>query len=162
MGRERGVFCGFLIAAHIAAGCSHALMMQEEVLCRISVDECGFAVKAADPDEELISDVSIMIFDERGDAEECLWLRNGETVAEVPLVLGKTYSFRACANLGYRTFADHISELDEMTFYMAYPDEYSKGVPMYASVDGIRIGEEYDIIMNDGSFSAEATGVDLN
>ena len=27
---------------------------------------------------------------------------------------------------------------------------------------GIRIGEEYDIIMNDGSFSAEATGVDLN
>ena len=145
MGRERGVFCGFLIAAHIAAGCSHAPMMQEEVLCRISVDECGFAVKSSDPDEEQISDVSIMIFDERGDAEECIWLRNGETVAEVPLVLGKTYSFRACANFGYRTFADHISELDEMTFYMAYPDEYSKGMPMYASVDGIRIGEDASV-----------------
>ena len=143
MGRERGIFCCFLIAVHIAAGCKHAEMMQEkEVLCRISVDDCGYAVKTLDPDEEQISDVSIMIFDERGQAEECLWLQNGETVAEIPLVLGKTYSFRACANFGYRTFADHISELDETIFYMAYPDEYSRGMPMYASVDGIRIGEE--------------------
>ena len=35
----------------------------------------------------------------------------------------------------------------------------NKGV---AGGSGITIGEEYDIIMNDGSFRAEVTGVDLN
>ena len=30
MGRERGIFCCFLIAVHIAAGCKHAEMMQEK------------------------------------------------------------------------------------------------------------------------------------
>ena len=38
-------------------------------------------------------------------------------------------------------------------------DRNGKIVPNAA---GITIGEEYDIIMSDGSFSAEVTGVDLN
>ena len=113
MGRERGILHSLLITALIAAGCARMGTPEEkEVICRISIEDTGYAVKAMDPDENMISDVSIMIFDERGEAEECLWLPNGETSAEIPLVLGKTYSFRACANFGYRTFADHISELD--------------------------------------------------
>ena len=127
----------------MTAGCVRTGAPEDrEIMCRISLDGFGYDVKAMDPDEDMVSDVSIMIFDERGEAEECIWLPNGETTVEAPLVLGKTYSFRACANFGYRTFADHISELDETIFYMAYPDEYSKGMPMYASADGIRIGED--------------------
>ena len=137
---------GIVITALIAVGCARIGTPEEkEVMCRISVEDIGYAVKAMDPDENMISDVSIMIFDERGEAEECLWLPNGETSTEIPLVLGKTYSFRACANFGYRTFADHISELDETVFYMAYPDEYSKGMPMYACADGIRIGDDASV-----------------
>ena len=146
MGRERGILRSLLITALIAVGCARIGTPEEkEVMCRISVEDIGYAVKAMDPDENMISDVSIMIFDERGEAEECLWLPNGETSTEIPLVLGKTYSFRACANFGYRTFADHISELDETVFYMAYPDEYSKGMPMYACADGIRIGNDASV-----------------
>ena len=146
MGRERGILRSLLITALIAVGCARIGTPEEkEVMCRISVEDIGYAVKAMDPDENMISDVSIMIFDERGEAEECLWLPNGETSTEIPLVLGKTYSFRACANFGYRTFADHISELDETVFYMAYPDEYSKGMPMYACADGIRIGDDTSV-----------------
>ena len=43
--------------------------------------------------------------------------------------------------------------------YAAVTDRNGKIVPNAA---GITIGEEYDIIMSDGSFSAEVTGVDLN
>ena len=43
--------------------------------------------------------------------------------------------------------------------YAAVTDKNGKIIPEAA---GIRIGEEYDIIMSDGSFSAEVTGVDLN
>ena len=43
--------------------------------------------------------------------------------------------------------------------YAAVTDRNGKIIPAAAE---IRTGEEYDIIMSDGSFSAEVTGVDLN
>jgi exonuclease VII large subunit len=43
--------------------------------------------------------------------------------------------------------------------YAAVTDKNGKIIPEAA---GIRTGEEYDIIMSDGSFSAKVTGVDLN
>lgn len=145
MGRQGRIFC-IVLSALLATGCAWTDMPEEKkVLCRIAVNDGDYASKAMDPDEERISDVSIMIFDERGDAEECLWLQNGQTTTEVSLVVGKRYSFRACANFGYRTYADHIDELDETIYYMAYPDEYSQGMPMYAEIDNIRIGEDASV-----------------
>lgn len=145
MGRQGRIFC-IVLSVLLATGCAWTDMPEEKkVLCRIAVNDGDYASKAMDPDEERISDVSIMIFDERGDAEECLWLQNGQKTAEVSLVVGKRYSFRACANFGYRTYADHIDELDETIYYMAYPDEYSQGMPMYAEIDNIRIGEDASV-----------------
>lgn len=145
MGRQGRIFC-IVLSTLLATGCAWTDMPEEKkVLCRIAVNDGDYASKAMDPDEERISDVSIMIFDERGDAEECLWLQNGQTTTEVSLVVGKRYSFRACANFGYRTYADHIDELDETIYYMAYPDEYSQGMPMYAEIDNIRIGEDASV-----------------
>ena len=145
MGRQGRIFC-IVLSALLATGCAWTDMPEEKkVLCRIAVNDGDYASKAMDPDEERISDVSIMIFDERGDAEECLWLQNGQTTTEVSLVVGKRYSFRACANFGYRTYADHIDELDETIYYMAYPDENSQGMPMYAEIDNIRIGEDASV-----------------
>lgn len=144
MGRKKRLHCRILTAALLAFwGCGQQHILQdEEVMCRISVNSGTFASRSMDPDEYMISDLSIMIFDENGDAEECIWLPNGQTQTEIPLVLGKRYTFRACANFGYRTYADHIDELEEMVYYMAFPDEYSKGMPMYAAADDIRIGED--------------------
>ena len=145
MGRQGRIFC-IVLSALLATGCAWTDMPEEKkVLCRIAVNDGDYAFKAMDPDEERISDVSIMIFDERGDAEECIWLQNGQTTTEVSLVVGKRYSFRACANFGYRTYADHIDELDETIYYMAYPDEYSQGMPMYAEIDNIRIVEDASV-----------------
>lgn len=144
MGRERGLYNRLLIGAILATtGCGQAGIHSEyEVMCSISVDCSIYTSKSADPDEEMISDLSIMIFDEQGDAEECIWLPDGKTQVQIPLVLGKSYSFRACANFGYRTYADHIDEVEETVYYMAYPDEYSAGMPMYAEADNVRIGED--------------------
>ena len=73
-----------------------------------------------------------MVFDEKGDAEDCLWLENGQTVCSLRLVENKRYFFCACANFGYQIYADHIDDLQEIQYRMAYPDEYKEGVPMYA------------------------------
>lgn len=146
MGRQGRIYRSILTWIILAtSGCGHIHKEEQKVMCCISVGGDSYISKSMDPDEEMISDVSIMIFDERGDAEECLWLSNGQTQVQVPLVLGKSYSFRACANFGYSTYADHIDELEETVYYMAYPDEYSKGMPMYAAMDNIRIGEDATI-----------------
>lgn len=101
--------------------------------------------KAIDPDEDLISDVSIMFFDETGNAEECLWIPEAGESATVTLVKGKRYSLRACANFGYQVYADRISELDELRYHMAYPDEYRTGIPMYAEEDVLILTEDSQI-----------------
>lgn len=144
MGRKRRIHCAVLTVLMLAsAGCAKDKGRDgREVMCTISLCTDTFAAKAADPDEYLISDASIMVFDENGQAEECIRLENGKSWIKIPLVTGKSYSFRACVNFGYATYADHIGELDEVVYYMAYPDEYRMGMPMYAAEDNIRIGED--------------------
>lgn len=114
----------------------------EEVRCVVHFEGSGYATKALDPDEQKITDISLMVFDETGDAEECIWIPKAGGTAELTLVKGKSYDFRACANFGYQVYADHISELEEVTFHMAYPDEYQEGMPMYASADDVIIGAD--------------------
>lgn len=116
--------------------------MSEEIRCVVYFDDSGYATKALDPDERKITDISLMVFDEAGDAEECIWIPQAGGSAELMLVKGKSYDFRACANFGYQVYADHISELEEITFHMAYPDEYQEGMPMYASADDVVIGAD--------------------
>lgn len=114
----------------------------EEVRCVVHFESSGYATKALDPDEQKITDISLMVFDEAGDAEECIWIPKAGGSAELTLVKGKSYDFRACANFGYQVYADHISELEEVTFHMTYPDEYREGMPMYASADDVIIGAD--------------------
>ena len=138
-GRIRGGLLIFFAA--ISYSCSPS-GQGEEVRCVVHFESSGYATKALDPDEQKITDISLMVFDETGDAEECIWIPKAGGTAELTLVKGKSYDFRACANFGYQVYADHISELEEVTFHMAYPDEYREGMPMYASADDVIIGAD--------------------
>ena len=101
--------------------------------------------KALDPDETRLTDVNILVFDQDGHAEECIWIPDAGETATIHLIKGNTYSIRACANFGYRVYADHIDELKEISYYMAYPDEYRDGIPMFASIDYFTAGEAASI-----------------
>ncbi len=101
-------------------------------------------VRSDSPDEDLITDISLMVFDATGNAEECIWLNNGTTECTLRLIVGNIYTFCACANFGYQVYADHIDELQETIYRMAYPDEYREGIPMYA-MEEIKISANTDI-----------------
>ena len=117
----------------ILAGCTPVMDLQGEAdEIEIRFEEGGMQTRALDPEENRITDISLMIFDETGSAEECVWLKGGEKKCTVRLIKNKEYTFCACANFGYQVYADHIDELDEIRFHMAYPDEYREGIPMYA------------------------------
>lgn len=150
MGRKRQLPDWFLsiailcLTVYVTSSCIQEAMETEEVTIRFRA--ASLSNRSADPDENKISDISLMIFDINGDAEECIWLPDRNETCKVRLIKGKEYIFCACANFGYQVYADHIDELEEITYYMAYPDEFHDGIPM-AAMERITIGEadELDI-----------------
>ena len=127
---------------------SCSTQLEETATCRIEICCDGLKTRTYDPDEELISDVSIMIFDENCMAEECIWVPQFKEFIEVTLVKGKRYHVRACANFGYQVYADRMDELDEIRYHMAYPDEYREGIPMCADEDGVIISDDSVLQLN--------------
>lgn len=100
---------------------------------KINFHEADVSVRSTGPDEDKITDISLMIFDESGNAEDCIWMSDGQKSCTTDLVVNKKYTFCACANFGHQVYADHIDELQEITYHMAYPDEYREGIPMAAT-----------------------------
>lgn len=145
MARKRRLYCKILILVLITvSGCSKYIGKNVMQDYRIVFGSEKILSKASDPDENLITDISLMVFDEKGNAEECLWLNDGQYECELRLIKKTKYTFCACANLGYQVYADHIEELDEIIYYMSYPDEYREGIPMAARVE-ILVGDESEI-----------------
>ncbi len=134
MERNKGIRSGLLTVLIIAVtntGCSY-MDRPKETDVRITFSSEGLKSRASNPDEEKISDISLMIFDGTGAAEECFWLEGRYPECSATLIAGKKYIFCACANFGYQVYADDIKELDDVRYHLAYPDEYSQGIPMYA------------------------------
>lgn len=140
---RKGKLCGrVLIAAVVAAagGCStYETEREVPVVMKISCNR--LESRAYDPDEDLISDISLLIFDERGSSEACLWSEDGRSTFETRLLIGHKYTICACANFGYRIQADDIRETGDIRYHMAYPDEYRNGIPMYA-VEEVTLSED--------------------
>ena len=119
-------------------GCSKA---PEQAMVRINFHEADVPVRSMSPDEEKITDISLIIFDESGHAEDCIWLTRGSRTCSIDLVVDKKYTFCACANFGYQIYASHIEELQDIRYHLAYPDEYREGIPM-AAMKEVLITEE--------------------
>ncbi len=130
-----------LAAVLTSEGCStnEAMHAKSEISVRFSSGT--LQSRAMNPDEDKISDISLMIFDEKGSLEEYFRLEDGAAECTARLIYGKKYIFCACANFGYKIHADNMSELDGIICHLAYPDEYREGIPMYARQE-VTIGED--------------------
>lgn len=99
-------------------------------------DAGPLATRSGDPDEERINDLNLFAFREDGTLEASVYL-DARTMASagsscaLSLVRGLEYSLYACVNFGYRvTGISTCGQLLAYRYYMAYPDEYSRGIPM--------------------------------
>ncbi len=96
------------------------------------------ATRSESPDEELVSDLNVFIFNEHGLMDERVYVRSGELLqnsdgdycCEVKLLHNCRYSVYVCANMGFEVKCNSLEELMAYRFYMAYPDDYRIGVPM--------------------------------
>ena len=148
MERERGIYSRILTAATsicIVIGCVAEVSVDQRTDVEIRLNGQGMTAKALLPDEEKISNASLMIFNSDGLLEKHLYLEDGQTSCVTSLLRGEKYSIYACINFGYPVKVSRIEGLDEITFFMAYPDEYKEGIPMTASAHDIMINGD-DVI----------------
>lgn len=151
MGRIGRVWSAVLT---ILCSCSTYEETSEEQICRtdITISINGLETRASDPDENKISELTLMIFDENGFLESRRsfdrWEIGGKTTLtySINLLKGKKYNIYACANIGLPVNAETLEELRELQFHLVYPDEYREGLPMAGKVEGITIdSHETDI-----------------
>lgn len=110
------------------------------------------ATRAGDPDEERISDFNLLIFNTLGELEEKVFLSgrqmeylDGAACHRTRLLKGVPYTFFAAANLGYELPCRTLEETKVVRYHMAYPDEFSPGMPMAAFLEHREVGEKMEI-----------------
>lgn len=100
-------------------------------------------VRSSDPDEYLLSDFNVYIFDSYGTLVHKCYIgpasygelpSGGRTLLKTGLLENVSYSVYVCANLGYEPDIDTFEELGSFRYYLAYPDDYRAGVPMSGCV----------------------------
>lgn len=132
-GKIRGHVLIFVAAAVLwTCGCSVDDVAQNTTIRFICEEMVSKAMK---PDESMVRDLSLLIFDEQGQAEECRWSDKGDLTFETRLLTGRTYTICACANFGKQICVDNISGLEAVRYHLAYPDDYRQGMPMFARQD---------------------------
>ena len=101
------------------------------------------ATRSVSPDEERISDLNLFVFRNDTMLEERLWVDartlRDRGIPPLRLPRGLEYTLYACVNFGYELRS--VRTLEDLTghrHYLAYPDEYSRGIPMtgIAEADG--------------------------
>lgn len=95
----------------------------------------------APEDEQRISDCNILVYNCFGILEDQYYSSWRETHADIQyhtqLLQGAPFTILAAANLGYRLPAPAtLEEAERLRHYLAYPNEYSLGLPMAARLDG--------------------------
>ena len=112
--------------------------------------ESSAPTRSALPDETLVSDVNLLVYNAEGLLEERQFLSgrqltvtDGAVRLKTGFLQGVPYDVFVAANVGYALPALDRKAVESYRFHLAYPDEYSRGMPMSARLDGyVNEGEE--------------------
>lgn len=95
------------------------------------------------PDDGLVTDINLLIYNGEGLLEEHRYLSGRELATgggslslKTELLTESPYDLFLAANLGYALPALSRTEIETYRYHLAYPDEYSRGIPMSARLDG--------------------------
>lgn len=108
--------------------------------------------RAADPDEVRISDYNLLIYNAFGDLEEkvyvparALRLHEGHIEYGTTLLRDVPYTVLAAVNLGFELPCLSLEQAREYRYHLAYPDEYSRGLPMSACMENVLPQERLEV-----------------
>ena len=114
--------------------------------------ESGIPTRSSLPDDRLVSDINLLIYNAEGLLEERRFLtsrqfsvQDGAISLKTSLLTGVAYDIFVAANIGYALPVLSREAVESYRYYMAYPDEYSRGLPMSARLDGYVCGDEAEV-----------------
>ncbi len=146
MGREGKLYCGilaFFITTILCllgvSGCT-ARLEESRVPTDISLRSAAAVTKVLEPDVDKIRDANIFVFSSDGFMERSEFIEGDR--CSLPLVKGRDYDIYVCVNFGYRLNVKSLDELMGLEFHLAYPDDYSTGMPMYGCILRARAGND--------------------
>ena len=109
--------------------------------------ESGVPTRSALPDDRLVSDINLLVFNAEGLLEDRRYYTSRQfTVTDGTIGLGATlltgspYDIFVAANVGYALPALSRDAVEAYRYYLAYPDEYRRGLPMSGRLDGFVSG----------------------
>ena len=135
---------GVLLVVSLVTGCSIGERPGERVMGELVMElVSGAPARSTPPDEWLVSDINLLIYNEEGLLEERRYYpaRNfsatgGAVRLRTSLLTEAAYDIFIAANIGYALPALGREEVESYRYHMAYPDEYRRGMPMCARLDG--------------------------
>ena len=106
------------------------------------------------PDETLVSDINLLIYNSEGLLEERRFLSgrqlsatDGTVRLKTGLLKGVPYDIFVAANIGYALPVLTRKDVETYRYHLAYPDEYSRGMPMSAHLDGYVNEGETEVLL---------------
>ena len=110
--------------------------------------------RSALPDETLVSDINLLIYNSEGLLEERRFLSgrqlavtDGAVRLKTGLLKGVPYDIFAAANIGYALPVLSRKDIESYRYHLAYPDEYSRGMPMSAHLNGYVNEGETEVLL---------------
>jgi len=138
--------CSFLFLFLFLVACTREAP-EQAVPVVIGLVAPGVPTRASDPQENRISDYNLLIFNAMGYLEEKVFVPSRQMQGQSEVVTHATrlltdvpYTILAAANLGYELPALTLEQARTYRYHLAYPDEYSQGIPMAAVLENQVIG----------------------
>ena len=107
----------------------------------------GVPTRSSLPDDWLVSDINLLVYNAEGLLEERrfisgrqLSVADGTVQVRTSLLTEAVYDIFVAANVGYALPALLREEVETYRYHLAYPDEYSRGLPMSGRMDGLVSG----------------------
>ena len=106
--------------------------------------QSGIPTRSALPDDRLVSDINLLVYNAEGLLEERrfysgrqLSVTDGTVRIGTSLLTGAPYDIFVAANVGYALPELSREAVEQYRYYLAYPDEYSRGLPMSGRLDDL-------------------------
>lgn len=141
---KKSLFCLLIVLAACTSQEPTSLLDSRVILSIASP-----LTRAGDPDDNRITDYNLYIFNAFDVLEErayvssrAIKLVDGKVQYRTTLLRDVPYTILAAANLGYELPFRTLEEAREYRYHLAYPDEFSQGLPMVAWQEGATVGED--------------------
>ena len=114
----------------------------------------GIPTRSSLPDDRLVSDINLLIYNGEGLLEERRYLtsrqftvQDGTVSLKTTLLTGVPYDIFVAANVGYALPALSREAVEAYRYYFAYPDEYSRGIPACGMLEDFVPGRNPEIVI---------------